>query len=107
MLSVFINDIFSIDKQFLSYQEFQNKYMISTNFLEYYGIVGAVPKGWKQLIPEYGRLHDIKNDIVDRLKSDEKPCKYIFELYLENIKECLFRSQNKWGQKLGVQIDVY
>jgi hypothetical protein len=37
---------------------------------------------------EYVRLHDIKNDIVDRLKSDEKPCKYIFELYLENIKEC-------------------
>jgi hypothetical protein len=27
-----------------------NKYMISTNFLEYYGIVGAVPKGWKKLI---------------------------------------------------------
>jgi hypothetical protein len=41
----FINDIISEDKQFLSYQEFQNKYMISTNFLEYYDIVGAVPKG--------------------------------------------------------------
>jgi hypothetical protein len=39
-----INDIISEDKQFLSYQEFQNKYMTSTNFLEYYGIVGAVPK---------------------------------------------------------------
>jgi hypothetical protein len=34
----FINDIISEDKQFLSYQEFQNKYMISTNFLEYYGM---------------------------------------------------------------------
>jgi len=56
----------------LSYQEFQNKYLISTNFLEYYGILGAIPKGWKQLILEYGRLHDIKNDIVDRLKSDKK-----------------------------------
>ena len=57
----------------MSYQEFQNKYIISTNFLEYYGIVGAVPKIWKNLISEYGRLHDIKNDIVDRLKSDKKP----------------------------------
>ena len=35
------NDIISGDKQFLSYQEFQNKYMIGTNFLEYYGIVGT------------------------------------------------------------------
>jgi hypothetical protein len=60
----FINDIVSEDQQFLSYQEFQNKYMISTNFLEYYGIVGAVQKRWKKLILEYGSLHDIKNDIV-------------------------------------------
>jgi hypothetical protein len=35
-------------KQFLSYQEFQNKYMISTNFLDYYGIVDAVPERWKK-----------------------------------------------------------
>jgi hypothetical protein len=45
ILFLFINDIISEDKQFLSYQEFQNKYLISTNFLEYYGILGAVPKG--------------------------------------------------------------
>jgi hypothetical protein len=44
----FINDIVSEDKQFLSYQEFQNKYMISTNFLDYYGIVDAVPERWKK-----------------------------------------------------------
>jgi hypothetical protein len=35
----FINAIIFEDKQFLSYQEFQSKYMISTHFLEYYGIV--------------------------------------------------------------------
>jgi hypothetical protein len=34
--------------------------------------VGAVQKRWKKLILEYGSLHDIKNDIVDRLKSDKK-----------------------------------
>jgi hypothetical protein len=55
--------------------------MISTNFLEYYGIVGAVPKRSKNLISEYGRPHDIKNDIVDRLKSVKKPCKYFYKLY--------------------------
>jgi hypothetical protein len=31
----------------LSYQTFQNKYIIGTNFHEIYAIVGAVPKGWK------------------------------------------------------------
>ena len=59
----------------------------------------------KQLISENGRLHDIKNDIVDRLKSDKTPCKYFYKLYLENIKERPVRSQNKWGQELGVQIE--
>jgi hypothetical protein len=56
--------------------------MISTNFLEYYGIVGAVPKGWTKLISEYGRLHDIENDIVDRLKSDKKNHANIFINYI-------------------------
>ena len=56
MASFFINDIISEDKQFLSYQEFQSKYMISTNFLEYYGIVGGVPKKWKNHISKYGMI---------------------------------------------------
>ena len=77
------NGVFFI-KQFLSYQEFQNKCTISTNILEYYGIVGAVPKEWENI---FGRLHFIKNDIVGRLKSDKKACKYFYKLYLENIKE--------------------
>ena len=34
---------------------------------------GCSPEGMeKQLISEYGRLHAIKNDIIDRLKSYEK-----------------------------------
>jgi hypothetical protein len=34
---------------FLSYQTFQNRYIIGTNFHEIYVIVGAVLKGWKQI----------------------------------------------------------
>ena len=78
--------------------------MISTNFLVYYGIVGAVPKRCKKLISEYGRLHDINNDIIDRLKSDKRSCKYFYELYLENINEIPLRSENKLTQELGIQI---
>jgi hypothetical protein len=35
----------------------------------------------------------------------KKPCKDFYKLYLENIKENPVRSQNKWVQELGVQID--
>jgi len=78
----YINYIVSDEKQFLSYQELQNKYMISTNFLEYYGIAGVVPMRWKKLLSEYGSLHDIKNNIIDRFKTAKKPCKYFYKLYL-------------------------
>jgi hypothetical protein len=43
--------------------------MISTNFLEYYGIAGVVPMRWEKLLSEYGSLHDIKNNIIDRFKT--------------------------------------
>ena len=62
--------------------------MISTNFLEYYGIVCAFSRGWTKLTSEYGRLHDIQIDIVDRLKSDTKPYKYFHK-----HKRISFRSQ--------------
>ena len=67
-----------------------------------HGSVGAVPARWGKLISEYGRLHDIKSDIVDRSKSNKKPYKYFDKLYLENIKESPFRSQNKWAHELGI-----
>ena len=67
--------------------------------------MGAVLKRWKNLISEYGRLHDIKNDIVYRLNSDKNNMQNVYKLYLENIKESSLRSQNKWAQELGIQID--
>ena len=95
----------SLMKKFLSYQELQNKYMISTNFLEYYGIAGVVPMRWKKLLSEYGSLHDIKNNIIDRFKTAKKPCKYFYKLYLVTKNNITVRSQNKWAKELGIQID--
>ena len=68
--------------------------------------MGEVPERWGEFISEYRRLHDIKNDIVDRLKNDKKKkttCKYFYKLYLVNIKESPVMSQNKWTRELGVQ----
>jgi hypothetical protein len=44
----------------LSYQTFQNKYIIDTNFHEIYAIVGAVPKGWKQIFQSMGECMLLK-----------------------------------------------
>jgi hypothetical protein len=34
-------------------------------------------------ISEYGRVHDVKYDIVDRLKRDKKQFKYSYQLHFE------------------------
>jgi hypothetical protein len=40
----------------------------------------------KNLFQSMGCYMILKNDIVDKLKSDKKACKYFNKLYLENIK---------------------
>ena len=47
MVSSFINNIVSEDNNVCHVRNFKTN--ICTNFLEYYGIVSAVPKGWKHL----------------------------------------------------------
>jgi hypothetical protein len=49
---------------FLSYQTFQNRYIIGTNFHEIYVIVGAVPKGWKQIFQSMGECMILKMTLL-------------------------------------------
>jgi hypothetical protein len=51
-------------KSLLSYQTFQNKYIIGTNFHEIYAIVGAVPKGWKQIFQSMGECMLLKMTLL-------------------------------------------
>ena len=56
---------------------------------------GCSPKEVKKLISEYGSLHDIKNNIIDRFKTAKKPCKYFYKLYLvTKIKLLLGHKKN-------------
>jgi hypothetical protein len=50
--------------RFLSYQTFQNKYIIGTNFHEIYVIVGAVPKGWNQIFQSMGECMMLKMTLL-------------------------------------------
>ena len=44
----------------LSYQIFQNKYIIGTNFQEIYDIVGTIPKGRKHIFQSMGECMILK-----------------------------------------------
>jgi hypothetical protein len=91
-----MNDIVSVETLFFHIRNLKQVYD-KYNFLEYYSIVGAVPERWKNTYLRVWKVHDIINDIVDRLKRDrKKTCKYFYKLYLENINKCPFRSRDKW-----------
>ena len=43
-----IRDLLNDDRKFLSRVEFQEKYALQVNFLQYYGLLNAIPSIWKR-----------------------------------------------------------
>ena len=41
---LFIQDLLNSNGQFITYQEFKNKFACKTNFLQFYQVVSAIPK---------------------------------------------------------------
>ena len=105
----FVNDLISENKMLFTYEEFKNHYNIRLNFIEYFSILSAIPHRWKLLIRGIGKLKLIKNDIVDRLKRDPKPCKYFSKQYMLNVKMLPLNIQSKWEKEVhkGVVIEDY
>lgn len=50
-----INDLINDDGNFLSLENFQDKFNVHTNFLTYNGLISAIPKHWKELIKNVPR----------------------------------------------------
>ena len=45
-----INDLLDQNKQIMSYEIFQDTYHVDTTFVEFYGIISAIPRLWRHLI---------------------------------------------------------
>ena len=59
---VFVQDILNVDGNFLTFQEFQNKFNIKTNYLHYFQLISAIPSDLKKQakiceIPSYEQLN--------------------------------------------------
>ena len=97
----FIRDLLK-QGNFLSFIEFKEKFNIKTNFLEYYGVVQAIPQEWKQFIPEqFGKNSSNLDSIFSLICSKNKLTKPIYNILLKNTFENPVKIQNKWNQNLG------
>jgi hypothetical protein len=62
------------------------------NFVEYYGIISAIPNNWKQIILD-------ENIKVDKIKAENKPCKYFYKLFIQRIQQEAINCHKKMGKR--------
>jgi hypothetical protein len=67
-----INDLLDQNKQIMSYEIFQDTYHVDTTFVEFYGIISAIPRHWRHLINTCHNLIYKKNMCIHQLQIDPK-----------------------------------
>ena len=50
-----VKDLVDQNLDFLTYEEFQLRYQLQTNFLTYYGLINAIPQEYKKAIKQINR----------------------------------------------------
>lgn len=81
----FINDFINDDGNFLSFENFQNKFNVHTNFLIFNGLISAIPKHWKELIKDVPR-EEICDGNIEKLNNAKSiKDQSVFTLYFYHL----------------------
>ena len=78
------------------FAELQDKHKQNSHFLEYNGLIYAIPQKWKNEIVGNQKLDSITDKSVTLLSYCVKPCKPAYILFSENV----FQHPKKWLEKL-------
>ena len=82
-----------------------DSYNVNINFAEYYGIISAIPNNWKQIIlDENIKLDRICNEIVNKIKAEDKPCQYVLKLFIQRVQQEPINCCKKWENDLETSI---
>ena len=44
----YISDLLDSNGKFLSYEDFENQYMLSNSFLDYISLIHVIPRHWRE-----------------------------------------------------------
>ena len=94
-----IKDLLNSSKQFYSFVEFQNTYNSNLNFVQYFGMIQAIPREYKQHL---GEKHDKIMFKIDEIASKEKVSQYVYGELI--CKQCIF--PEKAYQKLCANVNI-
>jgi len=90
----FVQDLLNKQGNYLSPQEFTDKYNIKVNFLQYYQITTAIPaflKSYAFTHLDLGKLNSISENVDFQISKDvslklmKTSCKQFYKLFTENI----------------------
>ena len=99
----FVNDLINEQGRLLDQEEFENLYNIEENFVSYYSVISAIPREWKEVISNEGKLEEVDKNVIKLVTGLKKPNKVIYFNSIENIKEDTSILQEKWITKINDQ----
>ena len=91
-----ISDLLNTSGNFLSYTEFKAKYKITCNFLEYAGMIKAIPKSWKSSIQ---KIDNKQKSSIQKIKIiSSKTSYWQFVSNVEKTPTCI----KAWSEQYGI-----
>ena len=81
-----IKDLVNENNNFLTFEEFKNKYQVNITFLDYYGLIHAIPQEYKQKIQSYANCSPQTKYKIYRLLQEEKFSKCVYTELIEKDK---------------------
>ena len=81
-----IKDLVNENNNFLTFEEFKNKYQVNIIFFDYYGLIHAIPQEYKQKIQSYANCSPQTTYKICRLFREEKISKCVYTELIEKVK---------------------
>ena len=85
-----LHHLLSDNGKFYSLDEFKTKYNLEVSFTVYYGLIEAIPSGWKSKLKRCGQINNVK-----QTDNQELSTRSIYSIILEsNLRTAVFAKQD-------------
>ena len=102
----FSNDLVDENGNLYSFHDFIRIFRINTNFLEFCGILNALPQAWKNILNSQNskKLESVVQGNINAMKKVDKVPRHFYKYLIEKIKEKPINIQEKWSQKIHAEL---
>jgi len=107
-----IGDLYDVNSRaILTLDQFNEKYGVKASFIEYYGVLSAIPGHWKMLLKnkvENLQAREASNiDYIAILLNECKPNKVFYKLLMSKLENIPIRRIQKWEEEMEESISVF